>query len=215
MPIPVDLIIFDFDGTLVNTGDDIADSVNHTLKVLNLPQVAKEEIFTYIGDGVLKLIERATGEKCQNLQEQALKIFSEHYALHMLDHAFLYTGVEDVLEHFGQKRKIILTNKRFVYTRNMAEAMRIIRYFDEIIAADSTPFIKPNPQLIDMILERYPVSRHNTVIIGDGVNDIKLAKYAGIKCGGFLGGLGKPDELIALDPDFTFDHFSELKTMLF
>ena len=214
MPVSVELMIFDFDGTLVTSGEDIANSVNYTLQCLNLPVLAKEKILTFIGDGVIKLIERAVGQEGSVHRERALAIFSHHYEMHMLDHAALYPGVHEILEHFRRKRKIILTNKRFLFTEKIASALQIIDYFEEIIAADSTPFIKPDPMLVDTILERYPTRKEKTVIIGDGVNDVLLAQKAGIISCCYLNGLGKRDELLRLVPDIVFEHFKELKEKL-
>ena len=214
MQIHVELMIFDFDGTLVSSGEDIANSVNYTLKELKLPLLQQKEIMTYIGDGVMKLIERATGETGKKDQARALEIFTEHYEQHLLDHTALYPEVLEILGHFQEKQKLILTNKRYRFTEKIAQSLRIIEYFEEIIAADSTPFIKPDPQLIDMILNQYHVSRKSTVIIGDGINDIRLAKNSRIICGCYLGGLGRREELLMLKPDFCFNHFSELKVML-
>lgn len=210
----VELMIFDFDGTLVQSGEDIANSVSYTLAKLSMPTIDKEEILTFIGDGVAKLIERATGEAGKVHQNRALEIFSEHYDRHMLDHADLCPGVYDILQHFQGKRKIILTNKRFKFTKKMAAALKILGFFEEIIGADSTPYIKPDPQLMEGILEHYSVEKNNTVIIGDGVNDILLAKHSGIVSCCYLNGLGKRDDLISLNPDIVFEHFEELKDRL-
>lgn len=211
MPVSVELMMFDFDGTLVTSGEDIANSVNYTLQCLNLPILEKKRILTFIGDGIVKLIERATGEEGRGHREKALEIFSHHYEMHMLDHAALYPGVHDLLEHFRGKRKIILTNKRFLFTEKMVTALGIQDFFEEIVAADSTPFIKPDPMLVEMILERYPVTKEKTVMIGDGVNDVLLARNAGIISCCYLSGLGKRDDLIGLSPDIVFEHFQELK----
>lgn len=210
----VEFMIFDFDGTLVQSGEDIANSVNYTLAALNLPCIDKQQILTFIGDGVAKLIERAIGDAGNAYRERAMAIFTDHYDRHMLDHAELYPGVYDLLQHFAGKRKIILTNKRFRFTKKMASALNIADYFDEIIGADTTPYIKPDPQLIKAILERFPVEKKKTVIIGDGVNDILLARKSGIISCAFMNGLGKREELLALEPDIIFERFEELEDRL-
>ena len=210
MQIPVDLVIFDFDGTLVDTGEDIALSVRHTLEQLNLPILEKAEILTFIGDGVIRLIELATTGQDQALREKALAIFSEHYDRHMMDHASLDPGVVEVLRHFAQKRKVILTNKRLRFTEKMAAALQIGDFFNEIIGADSTPFMKPDPRLVSNLLLRHPADRARTIMIGDGINDILLARNAGILSAGYLRGLGSREEILALGPDMVFEDFGEL-----
>ena len=215
MSIYVDFMIFDFDGTLAATGDDIADSINYTLRTMGMAEISTAEILTFVGDGVGKLIERSLG-KGENEQQkkEALEIFSRHYGEHSLDKTVLYPGVVDMLDHFRNKRKIILTNKRFFYTEKICNALQIKDYFIDIIGADSTPFIKPDPQLLDIIQERYTFDRDRTVIIGDGANDLLFAKNTGILCACHLNGLVKREELQALHPDMTFEHFAELKDML-
>jgi len=96
----------------------------------------------------------------------------------------------------------------------MASALNIADFFDEIIGADTTPYVKPDPLLIKTILERFPVEKKKTVIIGDGVNDILLARNSGIVSCAFLNGLGRRDELLALEPDIVFEQFEELKDRL-
>jgi phosphoglycolate phosphatase len=207
-------MIFDFDGTLVQSGEDVANSVRYTLGILNLPTLDNEDILTFIGDGVLKLIERSIGEAGQDKRDRALEIFSNHYDQHLLDHAALYPGVYEMLHHFRKKRKIILTNKRFKYAAKIAGALNISGFFEEIIGADSTPFIKPDLQLTAMILKNYQAKKENVAIIGDGVNDVLLAKNSGIMSCIYLNGLGKRDDLIKLNPDIVFEHFEELEDKL-
>jgi len=211
----VDLMIFDFDGTLVNTGDDLANSVNYTLQMMNLPEIATEVILTFIGDGVGKLIERALSEAADERRKNvALEIFSRHYEEHLLDRTALYPGVLDVLNHFHTKRKIILTNKRLCFTEKICKGLQILDYFIDVIAGDSTPFLKPDPELLNIIQGRYYFRHDQTVIIGDGANDMLLAKNTGILCACHLNGLGDKEDLRALQPDMTFEHFAELKDML-
>jgi len=211
----VDLMIFDFDGTLVNTGDDLAHGINYTLQMMNLPEIAPEVILTFVGDGVGRLIERALGKGGdEQRKSEALEVFSRHYEEHLLDNTVPYPGVLDMLNHFHGKRKIILTNKRFCFTEKICEGLHMRDYFIDIIAGDSTPFLKPDPELLNIIQERHPFRRDQAVIIGDGVNDLLLAKNTGLLCACHLNGLGKKEDLQALQPDMTFEHFTELKGLL-
>jgi phosphoglycolate phosphatase len=210
----VELMIFDFDGTLVTTGEDIANSVNNALNSLNLKTINKDEIMTFIGDGAIKLIERAISEADKAYREKALEIYMDHYDRHMLDHAALYPGVYEILNYFKGKRKIILTNKQVTFTKKIASELNILSYFEEIIGAESTPFKKPDSRLMETIFKRYEIKRENMVIIGDGINDILMAKNSGVMSCCYLNGLGRREDLIALNPDIGFEHFDELKDML-
>jgi phosphoglycolate phosphatase len=114
--IPVKLMVFDLDGTLADTGADLAGSVNRTLQSLGLPTRPDPEILGFVGDGVRKLMERSLGDAFGERFEEALKRFEEIYAEHLLDHTTLYPGVPDVLRHFGAKEKVLITNKTRDFT---------------------------------------------------------------------------------------------------
>lgn len=210
----IDLMIFDFDGTIVNTGDDLATAVNHSLDKLGLPLLKNEDIIGYVGDGVKKLIERSLGNAFPEKFDQALSIFMEYYGEHLLDSTELYAGVLEILHHFKNQIKVIVTNKRHSFTLRIAEELDIKKYFDKIIGMDSSPYKKPDSRLVDPLIEEYGVERRRTVVIGDGTNDILLAKNAGVISCALLNGLGSRDKLLQLTPDYVCENIVEL-TKLF
>jgi phosphoglycolate phosphatase len=207
---PVDLMIFDLDGTLVTSGRDICASVNHALVALGLPALEEPTVLEYIGDGIRRLIERSLGPASQDRFEEALTIFSRHYDEHMLDTTILYPGVVGMLRHFRAKKKIILTNKRHRFAAAMSDALQLTPFFDDVVGADSTPYIKPDVRLADRIINQYHVHPDRTVVIGDGVNDILLAKNAGLVSCAFLEGLTARQTLLDLKPDYLCEHLSEI-----
>jgi len=206
----IDLMIFDLDGTLVNSGGDIIASVNYTLETLAIPVKKPKEILSFVGDGVNKMIERALGNEFQHLFDEAMDIFSDYYARHMLDMTSLCDSVIEVLDHFRDKKKVIITNKRRYFTLKMTDALGITKYFEEIIGADSTAYKKPDPRLFIPLIERVGAVYNDTVVIGDGVNDIMLAKNTGVLSCALLNGLTHRDILLALDPDFACEGLREL-----
>jgi phosphoglycolate phosphatase len=203
-------MIFDLDGTLVNSGGDIVASVNYTLKSLDIPTKSQEEILSFVGDGVNKMIERALDKESQHLFDRAMDIFSDYYARHMLDTTCLCDSAIEVLDHFRNKKKLIITNKRRYFTLKMTDALGVSKYFEEIIGADSTAYKKPDPRLFIPLLERVHAVYNDTVVIGDGVNDIMLAKNTGVLSCALLNGLTHRDILLALDPDFACEGLREL-----
>lgn len=209
----VDLLIFDFDGTLVETGTDLVQAINYMLKALRLPERPAAEIISFVGNGINSLIEKALGEGRAELVENALDIFTQYYSDHLLDNARLYHQVEDVLIHFAGKEKIILTNKRYKYTIPIARGLDIEKYFVEIIGSDSTPYKKPDARVVDIILNKYGTAKEKTVIIGDGVNDILVARNSGILCCAYLNGLGDRQELLSMDADYYVENHSEVITL--
>jgi phosphoglycolate phosphatase len=206
----IELMIFDFDGTIVNTGDDLAAAVNHSLDKLGIPLLKNEDIIGYVGDGVKKLIERSLGNAFPEKYDEALAIFMAYYGKHLLDSTELYPGVLDVLHHFKNNVKVIVTNKLYSYTLRIAEELDITKYFDKIIGIDSSPYKKPDSRLLDPLIDGYGVERRHAIVIGDGINDILLAKNAGVVSCALLNGLGSRDKLLQLQPDYICENISEL-----
>ncbi len=209
----IELMVFDFDGTLVYSGDDLANSVNHTLKKLGIPVLDRKTIIEFVGDGVARLIKRSLGDNHRDLFDEAMEIFRAHYAEHLLDTTDLYPGVRDILEYFKDREKLIVTNKLYSYTLRIAEELGIDGYFKAIIGADSVSCRKPDPGLLVPLLKEYGVEKRDTVVIGDGINDILLAKNTGTLSCALLNGLGDRDRLLSLDPDYHCEDISELKEL--
>ena len=210
---PVDLIIFDVDGTLVDSAQDLIASVNFTLKEIGLPGEDSAQIQSYIGDGVRKLVERALGQEQHRLYPRAVEVFRKHYDEHLLDHTRLYPGIEDVLAHFSHKKKAVLTNKSYGFTVKILKGLNILHNFEEVVGADTTPYLKPEPYGIYRIMENLRVKKEKAVIIGDGVRDIEAAKSAGVKSCAVLYGYTDRERLMKINPDFSCERIQDLKEM--
>lgn len=209
----VDLMIFDFDGTLVDSGKDIVASVNFTLQALGMPGRPYEEVVGFIGDGVRTLIERSLGPEKEDLYPRALEVFIAHYRDHLLEATCLYPGADDVLRHFKDKKKWIVTNKAYEFTVKIASAVGIQTFFEGIIGRDSLPYAKPDARVLQRIMEKHQVRKERTVVIGDGRQDIRMAKNAGVWGCACLGGLGNRETLLQEHPDFSCESIVELKAM--
>jgi phosphoglycolate phosphatase len=213
--VEVDLMIFDFDGTLVSTGTDLANSVNYTLNKLGLKQKREDEIIAFVGDGVTKLIERALGQDYHEYYPEAIKIFGSYYSEHLLDNTVLCPGAEEILKYFQHKNKVILTNKRYNFTKAISHGLGIEKYFIEIIGDGSLPYRKPDKRLVDYLLHRYSKKKDKTVIIGDGINDVNQAKNSGILSCSCLNGLGKKEDLLAANADYYCENILEVKSFFY
>jgi len=209
----VDLMIFDFDGTLISSSTDLAQAINFTLNALDLEKRSEEEIISFVGDGINHLIEKALGQDHLKYREKAILIFSDYYTKHLLDNTRLCPHAEDVLKNFKDKLKVILTNKRLKFTLAIAHGLNIENYFAEIIGADSTPFFKPDRRLIDYLLNKYGTAKEKAVVIGDGVNDIAIAKNSGILSCAYLNGLGNRRDLLSLKADYYCDSLLEVNLL--
>lgn len=209
---PVDLMMFDFDGTLADTGEDIAASVNHALTALGMASKPVDVILGFVGDGLRILMERALGADDREKLEEAMKFFLCHYEKHLLDHTRLYPEAEETLNHFHCKKKVILTNKRYYLTMAIAKGLKIDRHFLEIVGSDSTPFQKPDGRVVAYLLEKYGVAPQRAVLIGDSANDVAAAKNAGVLSCVHLNGLGNREAMLKMGADFYVEQLTEIRS---
>lgn len=210
----VDLLVFDLDGTLVRSGEDLVAAVNHTLQSLGFSLLDPDTVQGFVGDGLEVLMKRALGPSDGEYHERAMTIFYPYYSEHLLDHTTLYPGVPAVLTHFCNKMKVIVTNKRQDYAVKIVQGLGINSCFLEIVGEGSIPYKKPDPRLLQPVMTKWGASPGRTVVVGDGVNDILLARQAGALSCAFLGGITGRDKLLSLAPDMTCETLSDVMTLL-
>jgi phosphoglycolate phosphatase len=211
--IKVEFLIFDLDGTLAASGQDLVSAVNHTLQVLGMETLNHKRIISFVGDGVQELIMRALGGGNKELFVRAMKIFTEYYRDHLLDQTILYPGVRECLDYFGAKRKIVITNKRQEFALKIVQGLGIAPFFEDIVGGDVMAYKKPDPRLVEPYFHRFRIPREETVIIGDGPNDILLAKNAGVWSCACLNGLAPRNSLLKLQPDYSCESLLELREL--
>ncbi len=209
--IKAEFLIFDLDGTLAATGEDIAIAVDHTLKTLGLATLNRERILSFVGDGVEELIRRCLGGENREFFARAMKIFLEYYGAHLLDRTVLYPGVRECLDYFRDRRKVVISNKRQDFTVRIVHELGIAPFFEDIVGGDVMPYKKPDPRLVEPYLQRFHIPREGTVIIGDGPNDILLARNAGVWSCACLNGLAPRNNLLKLRPDYTCESLLEIR----
>ncbi len=173
----IEAILFDFDGTIVDTREDIANSVNFTLNRLNRPSHSVDEITSWIGDGVLDLLAKALGG--EELLQEALPLFRAHYFENCAEKTVLYPEVLKALTYFSELPLAIVTNKPEAPTLTILEALDINRFFPVMIGGDTLSQKKPSPEPILEAVHRLGVSPKKTIMVGDSVNDIQAGKAAG------------------------------------
>lgn len=211
--IKVEFLIFDLDGTLADTGQDLVTAVNYTLKALGLATLDHRLIISFVGDGVQELIKRSLGGENQESFTRAMKIFLEYYRDHLLDQTVLYPGVRECLDYFSAKRKVVISNKSQDFTLRIVQSLGIAPFFEDIVGGDVMPYKKPDPRLVEPYLKRFHVPREQTVVVGDGPNDILLAKNAGVWSCACLNGLAPRDNLLKLRPDYKCESLLELREL--
>ena len=206
---PVDLLIFDLDGTLIESKWDIAHAVNFTLKELGLPERPLEEIFGFVGDGVKRLLRLAVGEGNQEKFEEALKVFRGHYLEHCLDRTTFYPGIEPMLEHFAHKQKVIATNKSIEYTRVILNGLGP-QHFMYMVGGDNGFGLKPEPGMLLHIISKMGVPKDRTVLVGDSTNDINGGHNAGIRVCAVGYGMGNRQKMEVCQPDWFIEKPEQL-----
>ncbi|MEQ1681024.1 MAG: HAD-IA family hydrolase [Nitrospira sp.] len=205
----VDLMIFDLDGTLIESKWDIANSVNLTLAELGLPERPIEEIFGFVGDGVKRLLRLAVGEGNQTKFEEALKVFRGHYLEHCLDRTRFYSGIEPMLQHFSHKDKVIATNKSIEYTRVILNGLGP-QHFLYMVGGDNGFGLKPEPGMLLHIMEKVGASKERTILVGDSTNDINGGHNAGIRVCAVGYGMGNREKMAACQPDWFIEKPEQL-----
>jgi phosphoglycolate phosphatase len=196
-----DLVIFDLDGTLVDSLEDIGDAVSVTLERFGLPPLTPGTLRRNIGSGVGLLLRTIFEAANDGRIASALAAFNEVYASRSTAKTRLYPGIHDVLDDLGDVTKVILTNKGSQFLDAILTGLDLTRYFSAAFGREAFAETKPSPLPVDAILERFGGSRDRSIIIGDTAIDILAGKTAGVATCGVLYGYGTPDELRLATPD--------------
>jgi phosphoglycolate phosphatase len=209
-----DLVIFDLDGTLVDTRRDLANAVNHALQQLGKKELEIEIITRYVGDGVRKLLERVLQNGRDEELEVASRYFRYYYLEHLTDFSLPYPGIRETLEHFDHKKKAVLTNKPQEFTEAILQRLALRHYFDVVAGGQPGLKLKPHPEAVMAVLQCFEVPLSAAVMIGDGENDILVGKAAGVKTCAVTYGFRSEQELLALQPDFFVQDAIALKRLI-
>jgi len=209
------LVIYDLDGTLVDTRKDIACAANHLLKVLERPQMQDKDIWRHVGRGVHFLIGGILQTEDPKEIEKGIRIYRKYYGEHMLDYAALYPGAKELLEFFKDRLQAVITNKPNPYSVEILKALGIDQYFVEVVAGDSVLYPKkPDPTAVIKIMKREKVSLQETLFIGDSLVDIETGRNAGVDTAIVAQGFEPESELHDARPDLLVKNFSELMTSI-
>jgi phosphoglycolate phosphatase len=213
-PLPwPDLLIFDLDGTLIDSKTDLANSLNQSLRERGLRELAREEIYSYVGNGVYNLIERSVRAVGSDDVEGALAHFMAIYDHRLLEQTRLYDGIAEVLSHFHDVPLALITNKSMRFTRPIVDGLGVAHHFHPLLARDSLPHCKPHPAPITHCIETHKARPSHTWMVGDGATDITAGKAAGVRTCGCLYGFRSAEELRAAAPDILIHEPRELLTV--
>jgi phosphoglycolate phosphatase len=211
-----DLLIFDLDGTLIDSKLDLVHSVNATRAHMRMGPLEMSVISTYVGNGAPVLIRRALGSSVTEAEvEEALEFFLEYYREHKLDHTRLYAGVRESLDRLqaAGKRLAILTNKPIAPSRGIIDGLGVSGHFFQIYGGNSFDFKKPHPVGVQQLMAESSIGAERTLVIGDSGVDMQTARNAGVRACGVTYGFA-PETLNDPQPDKLIDRLEELADWL-
>ena len=214
--IPIRLgIVFDLDGTLIDSKLDIAAAANHALACHGFAALSSAEISSYVGDGARALLARAARLPVEGaLLDALLATFLEYYAAHPTDHTLLLPGAHEALAQLAHLPLALCTNKPRSSTDAVLRNLRLPATFAVVVASGDLPKNKPDPLPLQHIAQCLGLSTSELVMVGDGSQDILCAKAAGAHSVGVEGGMQGRDLLIAAEPDIVLQSLSELPAAL-
>lgn len=224
------LLIFDLDGTLVDSRLDLANSVNAMLRHYGKPELPNDVIGSYIGNGAPMLVRRSLGDPDdEQFVQEALLYFMSYYREHKLDSTYVYDGIFGALdtilasrnghgasaggEHANGLKMAVLSNKPVGPSRGIVEALGLGKYFFQVYGGNSFHTKKPDPAGVQALLTEAGARPEETAIIGDSDVDMITARNAGVYSVGVTYGLA-PHTLEDAPPDVLIDHPQELADVL-
>jgi phosphoglycolate phosphatase len=187
-------LVFDLDGTLVDTKDDLAEAVNVTLRTLGLPPEDPRTLWRYVGHGARALLERALGAARAELVEPGLAIFMPWYRAHLLDRSTMYPGLHGVIDVLAGEGVVfsVLTNKPADMSRSIVDGVGLGRCFPRLIGGDTLSVRKPDPAGLLRLIDESGVPPSRTLMVGDSAIDIATGRNAGVATCGVLWGFSGP-----------------------
>ena len=207
-------LIFDLDGTLIDSEQDLINATNATLRELGRSELPAATISGFIGHGAAKLVARALGLGAdEREQSKALRIFLRHYEANKLDHTVAYPGVPEALDSLSPMPMAVLTNKPLLPSTLILESLGLAKYFSAVYGGDSFATRKPDPFGARQILQQFAVLPAAAALVGDSEVDVQTARNAGMLAANVNYGFGIHDRA-KFPADLYLDHLADLVSLL-
>ncbi|MCX8030242.1 MAG: HAD-IA family hydrolase [Thermodesulfovibrionales bacterium] len=213
----IKLVIFDLDGTLVDSSIDITNAINYAIEPFSIPPLTPSQTIKLVGEGITRLMEKIVNEslgRSAHIIDRDLLVnsFLQYYSEHLLDNTKAYPKVEEVLQRLNNLKKAVISNKREYLTTEILKGLKLLQYIDLVVGSDTTPERKPSAVPILYVLSQLNIPSNQAVIVGDSSFDIIAGKRANIKTIGVTYGY-RPAETLK-DADFLIASFDELPNIL-
>lgn len=207
-----ELVIFDLDGTLVDSRVDLANAVNRVLGDLGRPSLPVEQIVAFVGSGVIRLLERALADP--GLVDQARPLFERYYGEALLDHTRPYPGMDGLVRKLGVSTVVaVATNKPGPWARVIVDGVGWSDVIPHVIGGGDVARLKPAPDMIERLLEETGCVRAEAMMVGDMEVDIAFAREAGLPCVGVSWGLAGRERLQVAGARLIVESAAELETL--
>jgi len=206
-----DHVVFDLDGTLIDSRADLYGAVNHMLRTRGLPELPLETVCQYVGEGARRLVQRSLGAAHAQQLDEGLRVFLAYYGAHLLDHTRPYAGIPEALAALTERGAVlsVLTNKPVAMSREILDGLGLLGHFAAVVGGDSLPARKPDPGGVIYLLETTHMLRQRTLLVGDSLIDMKTATAARVAFCGVAWGLRRAD-LVAERIERLIDHPGQL-----
>lgn len=206
----IELLIFDLDGTLIDSRLDIATGINHALAEISGVTVAPERIFPYIGSSLRNTFVNLAEDVSESVIDRMIETYKAYYYEHCAVYTKVYPGVFNTLEILSGFSRAIATAKRGFMAEHVAEVLNLTPHFDLIRGTDEGTPLKPAPDLFLEVMAYFKVKPENAICIGDTDHDILAGRAAGCKTVAVTYGIRSREELVRTNPDFLIDSITEL-----
>ncbi|MCK4641236.1 MAG: phosphoglycolate phosphatase [Candidatus Marinimicrobia bacterium] len=216
-------ILFDLDGTLVDSSRDITTSINLTLKHLGYDPITLKQSNSFVGDGIRMLVKRALGKSIYNderhiiehdLLSEADKIYRKYYAQHVLDTTLPYPGVVDTLSRIAGLQLAVISNKALVYVNEIIIHFQLDKYFRLILGGDSLELKKPDPYPLLYVAQQFNIDPQQCLMVGDSEKDIIAGKAAGMNTCAVTYGMRTEKSLKEQQPDYILSDFQSINSII-
>ncbi len=204
----VRLIIFDLDGTLVDSSEDLTNALNYAMEPYSFRRLTVTDTIGLVGEGITRLIEKIVGNADPAVKDDVTQRFLGHYTSHILDYTRDYPGVRETLERLGAYRKAVISNKREALSRMVLDRLGLLSHFDLVVGSDSAPERKPSPVPVLKVLTDLGVGPSEAVMVGDSNFDVDAGRAAGVTTVAVTYGY-RPRDLIA-HADYIIDRMPDL-----
>jgi len=211
---PIKLILFDLDGTLVDTIRDITNALNFALNSnsLGMGKLTEDDTKKLVGEGLTRLIEKTLGEERMKFRDIVSKKFLEYYSEHLADYSGAYPQVRETLESLGNYKKAVISNKRESLSTKLLEKLDLLGFFELVVGSDTAIERKPSAVPVVYVLTKLKVRPEETLMVGDSNYDVEAGKKAGVRTVAVTYGYRERQYLT--HADYIIERFNDLPTVL-